>query len=169
MAAVAMAFSAGVDISVIVSVIRDFKPVAHRIEYIAEKNGVVWYNDSKGTNPDAAIRGIMAMSRPTWLIAGGYDKGSDYRDWIRSFGGRVKTLLLEGATRFDIRDSALKCGFPEEKIVMCGTMREAMDYCRDHAEAGDAVLLSPACASWGEFPNYEVRGDVFRSYVEEEI
>ena len=169
MAAAAMAFSAGVSPDVIADVVRTFKPVAHRIEYIDEKNGVIWYNDSKGTNPDAAIKGIEAMKRPTYLIAGGYDKKSDYSGWIRSFGGRVRKLLLEGATRYDIKKTALECGFPEEDIVMFGTMREAMDYCRDHAEPGTAVLLSPACASWGEFPNYEVRGEEFRNYVEKEI
>lgn len=169
MAAVAMAYSAGVDISTIADVCRHFKPVAHRIEYVDEKKGVAWYNDSKGTNPDAAIKGIQAMKRPTFLIAGGYDKGSDYRGWIRSFGDKVKKLVLEGATKDNIRAAALECGFPEKDIVMTNTMHEAMDYCRDHAEAGDAVLLSPACASWGEFPNYEVRGDKFKEYVRTEI
>ena len=169
MAAVAMAYSAGVDIRTIADVCRHFKPVPHRIEYVDEKRGVAWYNDSKGTNPDAAIKGIQAMKRPTFLIAGGYDKGSDYREWIRSFGGKVKKLVLEGATKDNIRAAAIECGFPEKDIVMENTMHEAMDYCRDHAEAGDAVLLSPACASWGEFPNYEVRGDKFKEYVRTEI
>ena len=169
MAAVAMAASAGVDLNLIADTARRFRPVEHRIEYVDEKRGVIWYNDSKGTNPDAAIRGIEAMSRPTLLIAGGYDKQSDYDPWIRSFGGRVKKLVLEGATKDNIRVSAVALGFPEEDIVMCGNMHEAMDYCRDHAEEGDAVLLSPACASWGEFPNYEVRGDVFKEYVRKEV
>ena len=169
MAAIAMCISAGVSQDEAVKAALSFKPVAHRIEFIAEKRGVVWYNDSKGTNPDAAIKGIEAMSRPTFLIAGGYDKGSDYSKWIASFGGRVKKLVLEGKTRFDIRDAALAGGVPADDIVVVETMREAMDYCRDHAESGDAVLLSPACASWGEFPNYEVRGDVFREYVQKEI
>ncbi len=169
MAAAAAAWSAGVPLDVIRDVCVHFRPVAHRIEYVDEKNGVIWYNDSKGTNPDAAIKGILAMKRPTFLIAGGYDKGSDYREWIRSFGDRVRMLVLEGATRFDIRDAALECGFPEEKIVILENMNEAMDYCRDHAVSGDAVLLSPACASWGEFPNYEVRGEVFKNYVREKI
>ena len=169
MAACAMAYSAGVPLETITDVCRKFRPVAHRIEFIAEKNGVAWYNDSKGTNPDAAIKGILAMKRPTYLIAGGYDKKSDYSDWIRSFGGKVAKLVLEGATRYDIRDTALRCGFPKSDIVIVETMNEAMDYCRDHAEPGSAVLLSPACASWGEFPNYEVRGDKFREYVEEKI
>ena len=169
MAAIAMCISAGVSPDEAVKAALSFKPVAHRIEFIAEKRGVVWYNDSKGTNPDAAIKGIEAMSRPTFLIAGGYDKGSDYSKWIASFGSRVKKLVLEGKTRFDIRDAALAGGVPADNIVVVETMREAMDYCRDPAESGDAVLLSPACASWGEFPNYEVRGDVFREYVQKEI
>lgn len=169
MAAVAMAYAAGVELQTIIRVAREFRPVEHRIEFVAEKNGVVWYNDSKGTNPDAAIKGIEAMKWPTLLIAGGYDKNSDYTNWIRSFGGRVKYLVLEGKTKDKIKAAALACGFPEEKIIIRETMREAMEFCRDHAESGDAVLLSPACASWGEFPNYEVRGEKFREYVEKEV
>ena len=169
MAAAAMAYSAGVSLDVIRETIANFKPVEHRIEYVDEINGVIWYNDSKGTNPDAAIKGIQAMTRPTLLIGGGYDKGSDYREWILSFDGKVKWFVLEGKTKYDIREAALSCGFPEEKIVLFETMHEAMDFCRDHAEPGDAVLLSPACASWGEFPNYEVRGEKFKEYVRKEI
>ncbi len=169
MAAAAMALAAGVSLESIAGTCLRFKPVPHRIEFAGEKRGVAWYNDSKGTNPDAAIKGILAMRRPTLLIGGGYDKGSDYRDWIRCFGDRVKWFVLEGKTRFDIKAAALEVGFPEEKIVLFETMRESMDFCRDHAEPGDAVLLSPACASWGEFPNYEVRGDEFKKYVREEI
>ena len=167
MAAAAMALTYGVPMESIRKTCENFNPVAHRIEFSGEKNGVRWYNDSKGTNPDAAIKGIQAMNRPTLLIAGGYDKGSDYREWIRSFEGRVKWFVLEGKTKFDIRDAAVSVGFPEEKIVLLENMNEAMDFCRDHAEPGDAVLLSPACASWGEFPNYEVRGDKFKEYVRE--
>ncbi len=169
MAAIAMTLSAGVDADTVVSVCKTFSPVEHRIEYVATKNGVIWYNDSKGTNPDAAIKGIQAMRWPTLLIAGGYDKGSDYTEWIQSFDGKVKYLVLEGKTRFDIEAAALSCGFPKEKIVLFENMHQAMDFCRDHAEEGDAVLLSPACASWGEFPNYEVRGEAFKEYVEKEI
>ncbi len=169
MAAIAMTYSAGVPIETIVEVCRRFSPVEHRIEYVATKNGVVYYNDSKGTNPDAAIKGIQAMKWPTLLIAGGYDKGSDYSEWIQSFDGKVKYLVLEGKTRFDIERTALECGFPKERIVLRETMFEAMEFCKNHAEDGDAVLLSPACASWGEFPNYEVRGEKFKEYVETQI
>lgn len=169
MAAVAMAYSAGVDIETIVRVCEHFHPVEHRIEYVATKKGVVWYNDSKGTNPDAAIKGIQAMKWPTLLIAGGYDKHSDYEPWIRSFDGKVKYLVLEGKTKEDIKAAALRCGFPEDRIILKEDMNEAMDFCRDHAVSGDAVLLSPACASWGEFPNYEVRGEKFKEYVRTKI
>jgi len=166
MAASAMALAAGVPVGTLSDAVRAFKAVEHRIEYVGKKNGVVWYNDSKGTNPDAAIKGIKAMKWPTLLIGGGYDKGSDYRPWIRAFNGNVKYFVLEGKTRFDIREAALECGFPEDKIIMRETMEEAMAFCAEHAEEGDAVLLSPACASWGEFKNYECRGQAFKDFFE---
>ena len=169
MAAAAMALAAGVPLERVAETCRVFPPVEHRIEFVEEKGGVAWYNDSKGTNPDAAIKGIEAMTRPTLLIAGGFNKHSDYRAWIRTFGGRVKYLVLEGETRFAIRDAALECGFPEERIVLFKTMPEACEFCRGHSAPGDAVLLSPACASWGEFPNYEVRGKIFKDYVREKV
>ena len=75
-------------------VIRNFRAVEHRIEYVTEKNGVVYYNDSKGTNPDAAIKGIQAMDRPTLLIGGGYDKDSSYEEWIEAFDGKVRLSLI---------------------------------------------------------------------------
>ena len=165
MAAAAMAICSGIPVENIRESIRQFKAVPHRIEFVREVNGVVYYNDSKGTNPDAAIKGIEAMERPTLLIGGGYDKGSDYRPWIEAFGGRVKYLVLEGATREAIRAAALSCGFPEDRIVMRETMEEAMTFCIENAESGDAVLLSPACASWGEFDNYEQRGEAFKARV----
>ena len=84
----------------------------HRIEYVAEKNGVKYYNDSKGTNPDAAIKGIQAMVRPTLLIGGGYDKQSTYGEWIDSFEGKVKYLVLIGETREKIAREAREHGFP---------------------------------------------------------
>ena len=165
MAAAGMAICAGIPADSIRTSIRTFTAVPHRIEFVREVRGVIYYNDSKGTNPDAAIKGIEAMERPTLLIGGGYDKGSDYRPWIRAFGGKVKYLVLEGATREAIRKAALSCGFPEDRIIMRETMEEAMTFCIGHAEPGDAVLLSPACASWGEFDNYECRGEAFKERV----
>ncbi len=163
MAASAMALLYGVSVQIVRDTIKAFKGVEHRIEYVAEKQGVVYYNDSKGTNPDAAIRGIQAMNRPTVLIGGGYDKNSEYTEWIQSFDGKVKKLILIGATREKIAADAKKCGFTD--YVFAETFEEAVEKAVEFAEKGDAVLLSPACASWGMFPNYEVRGDRFKELV----
>lgn len=163
MAAAAMAIAYGVPMDVIRTVVKEFKAVEHRIEYVTEKHGVVYYNDSKGTNPDAAIKGIQAMDRPTLLIGGGYDKNSSYEEWIQAFGGKVRYLVLIGQTKEKIAGAARRCGF--ESIVMEETLEDAVAFCAEHAQPGDAVLLSPACASWGMFPNYEVRGRRFKELV----
>ena len=163
MAATAMALSMGVPMEKIVEVLKVFQAVEHRIEYVTEKRGVRFYNDSKGTNPDAAIKGISAMNRPTYLIGGGYDKQSEYDEWIESFQGKVRKLVLIGQTKEKIAACAKKHGFID--VVMCETLEEAIDYCYQNAKSGEAVLLSPACASWGMFPNYEVRGKIFKDYV----
>ena len=163
MAAAAMALAYGVPLEVIRKVVCAFKAVEHRIEFVTEKNGVVYYNDSKGTNPDAAIKGIQAMDRPTLLIGGGYDKGSSYSEWIQAFDGKVKYLVLIGQTREKIAAEAKALGFTD--IVFADSLAEAVQFCADHAKKGDAVLLSPACASWGMFPNYEVRGKMFKELV----
>ena len=163
MAAVAMAYYAGVDLADIRKSICEFTAVEHRIEYVTEKNGVVYYNDSKGTNPDAAIKGIQAMNRPTWLIGGGYDKESCYDEWIEACDGKGRCLVLIGQTKEKIKEAAEKHGFHD--IVLLDNLKEAVSYCGEHAVSGEAVLLSPACASWGQFDNYEQRGDMFKEYV----
>ena len=165
MAAIGICVSAGVPMNNILATIRRFVAVEHRIEYVATKKGVVYYNDSKATNTDAAIQGIKAMDRPTVLLGGGYDKGSTYEDWVRCFDGKVKKLVLIGQTREKIAECAVKCGFPKKDILFEETFEAALDTCVREASAGDAVLLSPACASWGMFPNYEVRGSQFKEYV----
>lgn len=163
MAAVAMTMNMGVPMDKIVEVLKRFQAVEHRIEYVTEKRGVKFYNDSKGTNPDAAIQGIRAMNRPTYLIGGGYDKASEYDEWIESFDGKVKKLVLIGQTKEKIAECARKHGFYD--VVLCDTFEEAIDVCYENAVSGDAVLLSPACASWGMFANYEERGRIFKEYV----
>ena len=163
MAAVAMAAAYGVSMDSIRKTIKEFAGVEHRIEFVAEKNGVAYYNDSKGTNPDAAIRGIQAMNRPTYLIGGGYDKQSEYKEWIESFDGKVKKLLLIGQTREKIAKEAEECGFTD--IMLLDTFEDAVLTAAKLAEPGEAVLLSPACASWGMFKNYEERGDKFKEIV----
>ena len=163
MAASAMAIAYGVPIDVIRSTVMAFAGVAHRIEFVCEKHGVAYYNDSKGTNPDAAIKGIQAMNRPTLLIGGGYDKDSQYEEWIEAFDGKVKHLVLLGQTREKIAEAARKVGFT--KIILVDSFEEAVATCANLAVEGDAVLLSPACASWGMFKNYEERGDKFKELV----
>lgn len=163
MAAMAITSAAGVPKETILSVIHDFAPVEHRIEYVAVKNGVTYYNDSKATNPDAAIQGIKAMCGPTILIGGGYDKKNSYDEWIEAFEGKVKELVLIGQTADDIERCARAHGV--ENISRFETFEDCLAHCTAIAEEGDAVLLSPACASWGMFPNYEVRGRMFKDYV----
>ena len=163
MAAIAITRAMGVPMETILSVVRRFKAVEHRIEFVATKKGVDYYNDSKGTNPDAAIQGIKAMSKPTILIGGGYDKQSEYDEWIEAFDGKVKCFVLIGQTREKIAECAKKHGI--DNIILADTFEEALDICTKNAVSGDAVLLSPACASWGMFPNYEVRGKMFKEYV----
>ena len=163
MAATGIALSYGVPLTKIKEVLVRFTAVEHRIEYVTEVDGVKYYNDSKGTNPDAAIQGIRAMNRPTCLIGGGYDKQSEYDEWIGAFDGKVKKLVLIGATAQKIADTCERMGFTD--YVFADSLQEAVDICHDTAVSGDAVLLSPACASWGMFDNYEQRGRMFKDMV----
>ena len=163
MAATAISYAMGVPMEVIRKSLGEFRAVEHRIEFVTEKDGVAYYNDSKGTNPDAAIQGIRAMVRPTVLIAGGYDKGSDYREWLLACEGKMKKLILLGATAEKIAQEARSLGFTD--ISFASSMEEAAALAKTAAEPGDAVLLSPACASWGMFKNYEERGRIFKELV----
>ena len=149
MAAVAMAAVYGVPMDIIRKVIRAFKGVEHRIEYVTEKNGVVYYNDSKGTNPDAAIKGIQAMNRRTVLLGGGYDKGSEFTEWINAFDGKVKKLILIGATKEKIAADAEKCGFHdyvfadtfEEAVLLAAKTAERQCFCHRHVQVGECSRI----------------------------
>lgn len=163
MAAIVMTSCIGVPMDCIVGALKQFQAVEHRIEYVTEKRGVRFYNDSKGTNPDAAIKGIQAMNRPTFLIGGGYDKQSEYDEWIESFGDKVRKLVLIGETKEKIAACAKKHGFMD--YVFADSLKDAVAFCYDKAQPGDAVLLSPACASWDMFTSYEERGRIFKELV----
>lgn len=163
MAAVGITYYAGVDLDTIRSVCKKFVAVEHRIEFVEEINGVKYYNDSKGTNTDAAIKAIDAMPSKTVLIAGGYDKHSDYGDWISHLHGKCKALILMGQTREHIAAACDEAGFAPYEFVE--SMEEAVKRCAELAEPGDCVLLSPACASWGMFKNYQQRGTMFKDFV----
>ncbi len=163
MAAVGMTYAYGIPMELIRDTIRSFKAVEHRIEYVRTVRGVDYFNDSKGTNPDAAIKGIKAMKKKTVLIGGGFDKKSVYDEWIDAFDGKVRYLVLLGQTAEKIAECAKKHGFND--IVMVSSMEEAVEKASELAQNGDAVLLSPACASWGMFTNFEERGRIFKDLV----
>lgn len=163
MAAAAIALAMGVPREKIVKALMAFRAVEHRIEFVTEIDGVRYYNDSKGTNPDAAIKAVEAMDRPTVLIGGGYDKGATYEEWIATFPGKVKKLLLLGQTADKIASACETCGFTDYEKVE--TLADAVSRAAENAKPGDAVLLSPACASWGMFVNYEERGKQFKELV----
>lgn len=163
MAAIAMTIEAGVPLNIIINVIKDFMGVEHRIEYVRDKNGVRYYNDSKGTNPDSSIKALEAMSRPTILIAGGYDKHSEFDEFIEAFDNKVKLMVLLGQTADKIEETAVRHGFTN--IIKTDSLEKAVNICAENAVSGDVVLLSPACASWGMFKNYEERGKLFKEYV----
>lgn len=160
MAAVAAAKALDISWNGIRKALKKFVAVEHRIEYTVTVNGVKYYNDSKGTNPDASIQAVRAMTTPTILIGGGYDKGSEYEEWIDSFDGKIKYLLLMGQTAGKIAEACEKKGFKNYLFVK--DMEEAVDFAYKNAKPGDAVLLSPCCASWGMFKNYEERGKIFK-------
>lgn len=163
MAAIAIAEGFKIPREHIIQVVKQFSAVEHRIEYVTTVNNVDYYNDSKGTNPDAAIKAVQAMNRPTIVIGGGYDKDSQYDEWIESFGDKVRWLILLGQTKEKIADCAKKHGF--ENVILVDSLEEAVKTAYDKANPMEAVLLSPACASWGMFPNYEVRGKMFKELV----
>ena len=163
MAGIAVAYYMGIPLDIITEAVKKFKGVEHRIEFVRERNGVVYYNDSKATNPDAAVKGIQAMSRKTVLIGGGLDKKVPFDAWIDAFDGKVKKLILLGETAKEIADTAAKHGFTD--VLFVKTLEEAVAEAAKIADSGEAVLLSPACASWDMFESYEQRGDLFKEYV----
>lgn len=163
LAATALAYFAGIEATVIAETLRTFMGVEHRLEYCGMVNGIRFVNDSKGTNPDASIKAIDAMKKNIILIAGGYDKGSDFTDFIKSFDGRVKSMVLLGKTAPKIKEQAEAVGF--NAITMAKDMKECVNKAFEMAESGDTVLLSPACASWDMYRCFEDRGEDFKNCV----
>ncbi len=164
LAAAAIAVFSGIDAQTVADVFRSFPGVSHRLERCGQKNGVYFVNDSKGTNPDAAIRAVLSF-HDIVLIAGGYDKGAEFEEFTGSFRGHVKELVLMGTTAPKIRQAAEAAGF--HRIHMVKDMKEAVNLSFSLAEPGDTVLLSPACASWDMYKKFEDRGDDFKRCVTE--
>lgn len=166
LAAVTVADACGIDADIIRSVVINFAGVRHRLELVAEWGGVRYYNDSIATSPARAVAGIRAFQSPIVLIAGGYDKQLPFDELAAALPGRVHTIVLLGTTAPKIEQVIVahseKTGAPGPTIVHADTFDEAVEQARRSAMPGDVVLLSPACASYDMFPNFEVRGDRFR-------
>jgi len=162
LAATACALWTGMAPSAIRRGIAAFRGVAHRIERVHDDRGVVYYNDSKGTNVDSTIKALQSFTEPIVLIAGGKGKGQDFAPLAAAARGRVRHAVLIGQDRDRIRAALEPAGVPVEDAE---SMDEAVRRAREAARVGDVVLLSPACASFDMFRNFEHRGDVFRAVV----
>lgn len=165
MAATCMAYLSHIELSVIKETLESFNSVEHRLEYVDTIKGVHFINDSKGTNPDSSIKAIESMEKDVILIAGGMDKGSDFTELIDAFHGKIKHMVLLGETSEKIKRTAESKGF--YAISIKKSMKECVEEAFRLAETGYTVLLSPACASWDMYPNYEVRGKDFKNHVKE--
>ncbi|HTA43670.1 MAG TPA: UDP-N-acetylmuramoyl-L-alanine--D-glutamate ligase [Bryobacteraceae bacterium] len=161
MAAAAAAGIAGVSKHEIVAAVKTFKAVEHRLEFAAEVNGVRFYNDSKATSVDATMKAIDSFPGGLWVILGGKDKGSDYRVLRDRLQQKARAALLIGAAAEKIA-SHLDGAVP---VVQSGTLECAVAAAWRNAQAGDIVLLAPACASFDQFQSYEHRGRVFKDLV----
>ena len=164
--AVCLSLGMGVNIEAVRRVLREFKGVEHRIEFTRVLDGVTYFNDSKGTNPESTIKAIEAMKQPTILLlgAGNYDKKSDYRPVFRAAKGVVRAAVVNGSNTEAIMKAAVDEGFTEI-VAVSEDFREMIMTAKSLACEGDAVLLSPACASWGMFTDYEERGRIFKEIV----
>ncbi|HHJ19298.1 MAG TPA: UDP-N-acetylmuramoyl-L-alanine--D-glutamate ligase [Gammaproteobacteria bacterium] len=161
LAALAMGYAAGLPRSAMLQALRDYPGLDHRIQWVAEQKGVTWLNDSKATNPGAAVAALKGLNRPVILIAGGESKGADFSVLGAALEGVVKQVILLGREAENIA-MAMSAQIPVTRVA---DMREAVDKAGAVAESGDYVLLAPACASFDMFKNYAHRGDVFMELV----
>ena len=166
MCAIALSLCMGIELEPLRKTLREFPGVEHRIEFVREKNGVQYINDSKGTNPDSTIKAVRAMGRPTILLlgVGEYDKFSDFVPLFKEFNGKVKAVIASGKTVPEILTAADATGFTN--VVVCSDgLKEMVKLAESMAKPGATVLLSPAAASWGMFDDFEHRGRVFKDIV----
>lgn len=163
MAGIAATYFMGVPIEPMVEAIKDFMPIKDRLEYVREKGGVVFYNDSKSTNPGAAIKGIEAMPGKTILISGGQAKNTDFGSFCDTVKSKVRHLILIGESKKMIAAKARMINY--NSISFVDDLREAVELANNYANIGDSVLFSPACECYDMFKSYEERGDKFREAV----
>jgi UDP-N-acetylmuramoylalanine--D-glutamate ligase len=157
-AALTIAHALGIDGEAAVAALAGFDGLPHRLQFVAEREGVQYFNDSKGTTPEALETALAAFEQPLLLILGGYDKGADLRPVMRKAAARARVAACIGATGPVIAETIRTAGGRAES---CDDLRAALEVCRREARAGDVVLLSPACASWGMYPDYRARGAEF--------
>lgn len=155
----------GVSSSQFFDALKTFQRPAHRIEWVAEKNGRMYYNDSKATNVDSVMHAVRSLEGPLILLVGGRDKGASYAPWIACFEKKVKMLVAFGEAAFKI-ESELGPFFP---FVRVATLDQAVKCAAAHAEPGASIVLSPGCSSYDQFRNYEHRGEEFKRLVREEL
>ena len=153
----------GVTDEVIQKVLKEFKGVEHRLEYVDTINGVTYYNDSKATNCVSTITALNSFNQPTILLLGGYDRGHSFHDLDDSMKN-VKCVVCFGETKNRIEEF---CNDLNIKCYKNDTLKEAMNVVKDICTPGDVVLLSPACASWDQYDKFEDRGDEFKNLVRE--
>lgn len=167
LAAVCVAGAMGVSAEVLRHTLQTFKGVEHRIEFVRELEGVRYINDSKGTNVDSTIKAVQTMTRPTAIILGGYDKHCDFTPMVKEMlaSPMIREAMLIGVTADQIQATLLKEGFDASRIHRAATLEDAVQQCRALAEDGWNVLLSPACASFDMFSDYEARGRIFKEIV----
>ena len=153
----------GLEIESMRTTLKTFRGVPHRLEFVDEIGGVKYVNDSKGTNPDASIKALMAFDEPIVLIAGGKNKGSDFSEFADVVKKKVRTVVLLGEAADEIFNALKEKGF--EEIYRESSFERAVYRASEAAQPGEVVLLSPACASWDMFNNYEERGNLFKKLV----
>ena len=163
MAAAVVAKLAGASHAQIRAAVMTFPGVEHRLEFVRERNGVAWYNDSKATNVDAALKAIAAFDGGLWVILGGKDKNSDYTPLAAPLKQKVHAALLIGSAAEKIRSQLSG----EVRMIACRTLEAAVHEAKARAASGDTVLLAPACASFDQFQSYEHRGREFKRLVGE--
>lgn len=163
LAAITIAMLGGLEPSTIAAVLQEFRGVEHRLEFVAEKQGVRYYNDSKATNPEATEKAIQSFSQPLILIAGGLERGENLEDLIPLLRSSIHTLICYGETKERLYQIALQAGV--ERVIKVADVTEAVLRSAELAKPGDLVLLSPACASWDLYTSFEERGRMFKEAV----
>ncbi len=161
MAAIMVSKRLGVNNKVIVKTLKEFRGVEHRIEFVRELNGVKIYNDSKATNVKATEIALSSFNKPTIILLGGLDRGHSFDDLV-PFMKNVKLVVSYGETKNRIKDF---CDANNFKCIVAKDLKDASNIALENSKSGDIVLLSPACASWDEYKDFEERGRIFKEYI----